>query len=241
MGNTFNFLLEYNKYIENIENSDRDDYIYNEILQRSKFGRLPIVEGLISTYPVDKSVSILSRRFPDLKIEIDKDGEIYIENQQPQELSKYLPIITNLGYFISKFTIDGEEWFNKSKETDKPVAFYIEAKYDYEVDIPKILYHASPIKLKHKILKYGLSPKSGSKLSEHPDRIYLTDDINKTIEFGEYLKSEKDNEWYKNGYCIYSINGNGVYKLYSDVNLREGGYYTMNNIKVDDIKLIKEV
>jgi hypothetical protein len=241
MGNAFKFLLEYNDYIRNIENSDKDNYIYNEILQKSKFGRLPILEGLIFTYPADKSVNILSRRFPELKIEIDKDGEIYIENQPPQELNKYLPIITNLGYFISKFTIDGEEWFNKSKETDKPVAFYIEAKYDYEVDIPKILYHASPIKLKHKILKYGLTPKSGSKLSDHPDRIYLTDDINKAIEFGEYLKSGKDNEWYKNGYCIYSVNGHGVSKLYSDVNLREGGFYTMDNIKVDDIKLIKEV
>jgi hypothetical protein len=241
MGNTFKFIFEYNDYIKNIENSDKDNYIYNEILKRSKFGRLTIVEGLISTHPPDKSVGILKRRFPELYIEMESDGEIYIENQPPQELSKYLPIITNLGYFISKYTINGEEWLNKPKENEKPVAFYIEAKYDYEADIPKILYHASPIRLKHKILKYGLSPRSGSKLSEHPDRIYLTDDINKAIEFGEYLKSERENEWYKNGYCIYSVKGDGVYKLYSDVNLREGGFYTMNNIKIDSIKLIKEV
>jgi len=242
MGNLLKFLFEYNDYIKNIENNDKDDdYIYNEILKKSKFGRLSIVEGLIFTYPINKSVDILNRRFNELNIEIEKDGEIYIENQPPQELSKYLQLITNLGYFISKWTSNGEEWFNKSKETDKPIAFYIEAKYDYEVDIPKILYHASPIKLKHKILKYGLSPRSGSKLSEHPDRIYLTDDIIKAIEFGEYLKTEHDNEWYKNGYCIYSINGDGLYKLYSDVNLRQGGFYTTNNIKADNIKLIKEV
>lgn len=241
MGNTFKFLFEYNDYIKNIENKDKDDYIYNEILKRSKFGRLTIVEGLIFTHPIDKSVGILKKRFPELNIEIEIDGDIYIENQPPQEISKYLPIITNLGYFISKFTIDGEEWFNKPKENEKPIAFYIEAKYDYLVDIPNILYHASPIRLKHKILKFGLSPKSGSKLSEHPDRIYLTDDINKAIEFGEYLKNEKNNEWYKNGYCIYSVNGEGIYKLYSDVNLRNGGFYTTNNIKVDNVKLIKEV
>ena len=239
MSNTFKFLFEYNDYIQNIESNDKDNYIYNEILKRSKFGRLAIVEGLIFTHPADKSIDVLKRRFPELDIEIESDGDIYIGNQPPQELGKYLPIITNLGYFISKYTIDGEEWFNKPKENEKPIAFYIEAKYDYEVEIPKTLYHASPIRLKHKILKYGLSPRSGSKLSDHPERIYLTDDINKAVEFGEYLKSEKDNDWYKNGYCIYSINGEGVHKLYSDVNLREGGFYTTNNIKVDYIKLIK--
>jgi hypothetical protein len=238
---SFNFLFEYNDYINNIDNTNKDDYIYNEILKRSKFGNLAIVEGLIFTHPLEKSIGILKRRFPELIIEIDNDDEIYIENQPAQELSKYLPIITNLGYFISKFTINGQEWFNKPKDNDKPIAFYIEAKYDYEVDIPKILYHASPFRLKHKILKYGLSPKSGSKLSEHPDRIYLTDDINKAIQFGEYLKTLKDNDWYKNGYCIYSVKGEGINKLYSDVNLREGGFYTNNNIKIEFVNLIKEV
>ena len=241
MGNMLNFIFEYNDYIKNIENTDKHNYIYNQILQKSKFGRLPITEGLIFTHPIDKSVNILKRRFPELHIEIEVDNEIYIENQPKQDLNKYLPIITNLGYFVSKYTINGNEWFNKLKENIKPIAFYIEAKYDYEVDIPKILYHASPIRFKHKILKYGLSPKSGSKLSDHPDRIYLTNDINKAIQFGEYLKTENNNEWYKNGYCIYSINGNGVNKLYSDVNLRQGGFYTINNIKVDYVKLIKEI
>jgi hypothetical protein len=134
MGNTFKFLFEYNDYIKNIENDDKDNYIYNEILKRSKFGRLAIVEGLIFTHPSDKSIDILKRRFPELQIELESDGEIYIENQPPQELSKYLPIITNLGYFISKYTIDGEEWFIKPKENQKPIAFYIEAKYDYKTN-----------------------------------------------------------------------------------------------------------
>ena len=57
---------------------------------------------------------------------------------------------------------------------------------------------------------------------------------------GNYLRSE-NNEWYKNGYCIYSVNGSGVSELYSDVNFRQGGYYTTNNIKIDNINLIKEV
>jgi len=70
---TLKFLFEYNDYIENIEHSDKDDYIYKEILQRSKFGKLIIAEGLIFTHPVDKSVNILKKRFPELKIYIEKN------------------------------------------------------------------------------------------------------------------------------------------------------------------------
>lgn len=240
MGNTFKFILEYKDYIDNIESSEKDNYIYNEILKRTKFGRLAIIEGLIHTYPSDKSMNILKKRFPELIVELESDGEIYIENQPLQKLEKYLPIITNLGYFISKLTIDGQEWVKEYNNDTKPIAFVLEAKYDYQVEIPDKLYHASPIKFKDKILKYGLTPKTGNKLSNHPERIYLTDDLNKAINFGNYLKEEEDSEWYKNGYCIYSIKGIGVSKLYSDVNFRQGGFYTLNNINSENTKLIKE-
>lgn len=148
MGNTFKFILEYKDYIDNIESSEKDNYIYNEILKRTKFGRLAIIEGLIHTYPSDKSMNILKKRFPELIVELESDGEIYIENQPLQKLEKYLPIITNLGYFISKLTIDGQEWIKEYNNNTKPIAFVLEAKYDYEVEIPDKLYHASPIKFK---------------------------------------------------------------------------------------------
>ena len=240
MGNTFKFLFEYQEYIENIENGDKDIYIYNEILKRSKFGRLVLVEGLIHTQPVKKSVNILKRRFPELNIEIEEDGEIFISGLN-DKIGKYLPLFTNLGYFISKLTINGEDWEINFKETDKPLAVYLEAKYDHEVDIPNILYHASPLKFKSKILKHGLSPRSGNKLSKHPDRIYLTNSENSAISFGNYLKNEEDNKWYEKGYCIYKVNGEALSKLYSDINFREGGFYTMNNIDPENLKLIKKI
>ena len=178
MGNILKFILEYQDYIENIENSDKDDYIFNEILKRSYNSRLKISEGLIKTYPVKKSEDILKRRFPELNIEIDEDNEIYIYNLN-DKICKYLPIITNLGYFISQVTIDGNNWqHNGINDSLYPKGICIEAKYDHEVKIPSILYHASPIKLKDKILKNGLSPKSGNKISKHPERIYLTNNIN---------------------------------------------------------------
>lgn len=235
MSNTFKFLLEYNEYIKNIDNSDKEEYIYNEILKRSKFGNLAIVEGLIFTHPIDKSINILKRRFPELVIEIENDGEIYIENQPPQKIGKYLPIIINLGYFISLHTLDGSNWIKEYDNNSYPIAFYLEPKYDLKVSVPEILYHASPIKFKDKISKIGFIPKTGNKKSNHPDRIYLTDNLDIAISFGENIKNET-----KKGYCIYKIDGKCIDNLYSDINLREGGFYTLQNINPDCFELIKE-
>jgi hypothetical protein len=236
MANTFKFILEYKDYIDNIEDSEKDNYIYNEILKRTKFGRLAIVEGLIHTHPIDKSVNILKRRFPELIIEVENDGEIYIENQPPQKLEKYIPIITNLGYFISLITFDGNSWIKEYDSESCPVAFYLEPKYDLKVIVPETLYHTSPIKFKDKISKIGFIPKTGNKKSNHPDRIYLTDNLKTAVSFGENIKNET-----KDGYCIYKVDGKYINNLYSDINLRSGGFYTLQNIKPNCFELIKEV
>lgn len=236
MGNTFKFILEYRDYISNIEKTDKDDYIYDEILKRTKFGKLSISEGLIFTHPVDKSTSILKRRFSELEVEIEEDGEIYIEIKQPSKIGKYLPIITNLGYFISLYTLDGSNWLKDYNNETEMIAFYLEPKYDIKVDIPSILYHVSPIRFKDKISKIGFIPKSGNKISSHPERIYLTDDLKTAISFGDNIKSETNS-----GYCIYKISGDCIENLYSDINLRNGGFYTLQNISPDNFELIKEI
>ncbi len=246
MGKGFKFIFEYNEYLEKVstnrESVNDDNYIYNQILESSRYGKLTFLEGLIHTHPVDKSVNIIKRKFPNIEVTIETDGEIFIECLSEEEIGKFIPIITNLGYFVSKWTIDGNQWLSEYENNTKVIGFYLEPKYDYLVKIPNILYHASPIKFKHKILKYGLSPRSGSKLSSHPNRIYLSDDINKCISFGEYLKTtDNDNPWYQNGYCIYSVKGTGISKLYSDINFRVGGFYTTDNINIENISLIKEI
>lgn len=233
------FLLDYYQYMNDIENlSDIEDIeIYNEISVQSKFGRLALVEGLIMTHPLNKSIDIIKKRFNELNPQIEKDGEIYIEGEF-DELKKYLPLFTNLGYFIPTYTIDGQEWIKEYSDNTKPIALYLEPKYDYEVSLPIILYHASPLRFKNKILKYGLSPRTSNRLVNHPDRIYLSDSIKKAYDFGLYLK--KDNSgYYEDGFCIYSVDGSKISKLYSDINFREGGYYTTNNIS--DAKLEKEI
>ena len=238
MGNKLSFLINYNKYLKDIEFlSEKDDNsMYENFKQHSKNGHLVIIEGLIKTYPLKKSVNIIRKRFPNLIINIEKDGEIYIEGDI-SKLKNHIPLFNNLGYFISTYTINGSDWIKEYNDDTKPSALYLEPKYDMEIGkIPENLYHASPLKIKNKILKIGFIPKTGNKLSEHPERIYLTNSLKTAVYFGENIKKEQGI-----GYCIWKINGDCISNLYSDINLRNSGYYTLGNISPKCFELIKEI
>jgi hypothetical protein len=245
----FLFLLEYDDYINSVINYNKskysDEYIYEYMFKNQKNGILPFNEGLIYSQPIDTTIKILKNKFNELDIKKYEDGDISIEGMN-DKLKRYIPLINNLGYFISSAFRDDDS-INISqleKEDLEEVVcsnIFIEPKYDHQVEISNTLYHASPLKFKDKILKTGLTPKSGSKLSYHPDRIYLSSNMESCVKFGEYLLNSTENKYYKNGYCIYIIKGKGIDKLYSDVNMREGGFYTLNNIKKEFISLFKEM
>ena len=180
----FDFILEYGEYIRNINSlsSDKDIEVYNN------FKNTIIVEGLIKTHPNNTSLDIILKRYPELTGNIEIDGEIYLEGNF-RELSNYLPIINNLGYFISTLTLDGKEWSKNYDGSIKPIALFLEPKYDTKIiKYPPILYHSAPLKYKISILHNGLVPKSHSKLSNHPDRIYLTDEYKMAYIFGVNLE-----------------------------------------------------
>lgn len=229
----FTFLMEYYDYIENIENHDinKDFDIYikneNEIL----------LEGLIKTHPTQNSIDILQKRFKELRVEIGRDeNEIYIEGNF-DELKNYLPIINNLGYFISILTLNGNDWIKKYDDKTKPVAIYLEPKFDIKIfPLPNILYHTSPKKYDKKILKIGLIPKSKNQLSNHPDRIYLSDNLNMSKIFGNYIINQNID----NDYSIFKIDTTNLkINLYRDINAIPFGFYTENNIASKFISQIK--
>jgi hypothetical protein len=245
MGNKHKFLFDYNDYIKNIINLNESDDIamFKSFDKHSKFNKLTLLEGLIITHPIDQSIEIISNRFKDLEIGKEEDGEIFISGEM-QSISKYIPLFNNLGYFISTLTIDGEEWLKEYDDDIKPIALFLEPKYDAKINIDNIngnfLYHTSPLKLKDKILKKGLILKAGNKNSAHPERIYLSDNLDTIFRFATNLPKEY-NEFYDDGYVIYQINKNVINDLYSDINLRESGYYTIHNINPKSLKVIKEV
>lgn len=241
----FLFLLEYKSYIDSIVNNGEseygDEYIFNSMKENERNNILIVNEGLIYSQPIDITIRVLKNKFDELIIDKHDDGEISIQRLN-NKLGKYLPLINNLGYFISSILIDDDiiDFDNDNLSSIKCDSIFIEPKYDYEVKTPNILYHTSPIKFKNKILNKGLTPKSGNKIANHPDRIYLNDSLKSAKLFGKYLIKNDNNKYYENGYCIYSVNGNGIDKLYSDVNFREGGFYTLNNISKEYIEIIDE-
>jgi hypothetical protein len=230
MGNIFGKIFNYLDYIDNIN----EKTIIDDIKIQNELRGAKLVEGLMTTHPSEKSLNIIIKRFPNLAGNIELDGEIYLQGDF-SEIKNYVSLFNNLGYFISKFTTNGENWEVLIKNDDKPVAIFLEPKYDQEINIiSRVLYHTTLFINEKNILKVGIIPKSKNKESAHPERIYLTDDINLANNFGKYLKSKNSNR----NYSIFEINTTNLdIKLYRDINLTKNGFYTLDNIPISYIKL----
>ena len=72
--------------------------------------------------------------------------------------------------------------------------FLIEPKFDVKFIPSDILYHSTELKYIPKIKKIGLIPKSLSKKSFHPDRIYFSLELKTNDIMVENLKRETNDE-----------------------------------------------
>jgi hypothetical protein len=93
--------------------------------------------------------------------------------------------LNRCGYFLGGLIINGEIvikkinrniWSELSDKYSGTFLFRFEPKYDVNVhvdNVPNLCYHITPKKNIGKILKNGLVPKSGGKISSHPERVYL--------------------------------------------------------------------
>jgi hypothetical protein len=218
---------------------------------------LNLQEGLIKTTNIGKTINLLKKKFPYWEFKVD-DKAFFIQilgnrtEKQYQEL-KYL--LNNLGWFISWFKTESDSGNISGKFNEEAVinsfnkddVFFIElrieAKFDEEVveNIPSILYHIVPTQNSDKILKIGLVPKSRSKASYHPDRVYLGRSIGgveKLIPQMHQITGDKN-------YTILKINTEmipgGYLRLYTDPNYSKEAFYTLNNIPPQAIEKIKDI
>lgn len=243
---------------------------------------LCINEGVIKTYPSKIVVKEIRHQLEGLRINnkiYDLDECITIEIFDFNKIPYYL--IENLFEVIFASVVNRGGWFpsemkltnlfgniiTKNFNMDIIIENYkniesiylkFESKFDcIEINIPNKLYHLSIKQYENKILKEGLSPKSKSKLSLHPDRIYLC----KTIQDCEFLipvmkfkyteekidkKLTKNIKFDKNtDFIIFEIDNsdniinNSNNLLYKDPNYNNG-YYIINNIKPEYISKNKE-
>lgn len=211
-------------------------------------------EGEIKTVQLNKTVSILHRKYSNiLNFKSDNiDNTFKVIFSQKIDLSKFNDLLkdaNNLGWFpsfmqskeyVGKYEKKYAEYYIKDGVT---FSIFFEAKFDIIIEkYPKILYHIAPTINSNKIEKIGLVPKSRSKASYHPDRVYLA--LSK--ESALYLV---DNFTYKTGiknWTLFSIDTDKIpgdyLKLYEDPNYKSNGCYTLNNIppsaitRVEDLK-----
>lgn len=219
-------------------------------------------EGLIFTHNIEKYKSSLdiqlSNLLPDFDIDIENKFifNLNIKNTDTidNEILKHIPeMILNLfGYYPSymwvtnnsdndnKFKFDDNYLNNKYKN----IKIRFEAKYDDGIykntlDVPPKAYHLTPQKNKERILKTGLYPKTYNRNTRHPERIYLFYDIDnyesllKTLKISDLKNDNEDN------YILLEINMNKNMVIHSDPNYIDG-FFTYDNISVNDIKILKE-
>jgi hypothetical protein len=229
--------------------------------------KLNLKEGLTKTTPTGEAIYIFKKQFPKFIFQYEKgDKDFTIEvlkakdGIQLEYFEKLLPLLNNLGYFISYMEIYGNtdpntknavEIRDKYNETIVKKAFqnpeihsiYLEceAKFDQKVNkLPEFLYHLTPLKNWEKIQKIGLAPKSRSKKSFHPDRVYLGKGEENTMKLAsKFYQITGLNKWVLLEIDIDLIPG-GYFTLYYDPNFKYG-YYTLNNIPPQAIEKIKDI
>lgn len=186
----------------------------------------------------------------------EKDGHVLLvvsKNAKMMEFVKSLISLLNIdGYFISSIRYKGtgvdEDTSHSPRSNDEFVTIMDNANKTKEVEAivismePKFeeaitekyttLYHITEQKHVAKILKTGLVPRAKSKISYHPERIYLANKYALTHIFEKYSQYVKEP-------VILSINVKGM-KLYPDINAGDGAVFTTENIAPDRISVLKE-
>ena len=231
-------------------------------------------EGLIKSHSIFETKKILGRLYTTIGLSwmnhiVDRDdGTIVVDilpfKNDVNYIKNLLKYINNMGYFpsvIYKQTSDQSKpdddnydenlLLSLAKEYNlyNVLCIVIEAKYDVEVSIKHKLYHTTRQEVLHKIMKNGLTPREKSKLSTHPERVYLALTYSDAYDLVVQLKTDyvrKYPERYKTSddvkMCILEIDPINVkyLKLFSDPNFKDNAVYTLMNIPKEAIKIIKE-
>jgi hypothetical protein len=227
----FKNLFEYYEYLEKIDELDIDS-----VKKMSETIDSHIIsEGLITTYPLEKSIQILKRRFNDYNISVGEDNEIYIEGVINHDYT--FALLNTLGYHITSIIQNDKQTKLEELLANQNYVLCAEPKYDIKDIVPEIIFHATLSKYVNKINKIGIIPKSNNKISLHPDRIYFSIKIEDAIKFAEYLENKYDTSSAIVVVSTIDLDNN----FYSDINFKYSGVYTLNNISPKNIiKIIKK-
>lgn len=236
-------------------------HIVKEILD--KLEKKSLVEGLIQSYDVNRVISILWRaQFESSLYKNELNRFIVRCDTDKCDFNGLFKIIEKCGWYpayiyglnksgISKDDKYTLENFVKFKESFNIIEILFEPRFDVEfVNIPKYLYHFTKKINWYKISKKGLNPRTQSKTSTHPERVYLSFDINSAERFGRkvvnriQLPPEKSDhkEDYSMGIII-RIDTNYCKDVvfYEDPNYKNNAVYCLNSIHPMSLEIVKEI
>jgi hypothetical protein len=209
---------------------------------------LNLKEGLTKTTNINQSINILEKKFNIGVKFIKNKGEntfkVILTDVDGDSFDELLKYANNLGWFPSFILTPKQKGkFNRSMYNEKKSTVRFEAKFDEEIvgKTPSVLYHVTPTKNVDKILSKGLAPRSGSKASYHPERIYLGKNIKDVQQLVTIMRSmAQERNW-----TILKINTDkipgGYLKLYNDPNYSGKGFYTLNNIPPQAIEKLRDI
>jgi len=216
---------------------------YKEFLEELK-------EGLITTHDINIHNKVIINYLDSLNIKnnlkiIDKLNfflEIFnnINESNIEMINNY---IYNLGYFPSTYIVILNNGMTNRFKYLKDIVFKnissieinYEAKYSdglYKNDIicPNKLYHLTYSDNWDSIIKKGIYPKSKKRLSVHPDRIYLFDNISDYKSLLNNLKLSDSINSIKKNYDLLEVDSSDdKFILHTDPNYRMG-YFTYDSI-----------
>lgn len=209
-------------------------------------------EGLISTYPCDRTINMLCKKYfleswrvqKNIRKDIDENipliTVILDKNTDNNRVGSIINFMNACGYFaITKFLI------NKESPNYGTITFEPKFTEDISDDIRekyKVLYHSTPAILLNKIKKNGLMPCSKNSLFMYPDRVYCMKGNSLTMDQVRALyriqmernsthpEEKNPNERLK--YVLLTIDVSKIpdnVKIYKDPTLRDS-FYTYDNI-----------
>ena len=214
-----------------------------------------LYEGLIYSVNADTALGRIGHwlKFSNkLSVKKTESRRIHLKVGSPlknEEWELLQKLINNLGWFIASYISYESGIRNVPFESlddlvkKNPYIVILEAKYDDEIGISTIdtVFHVSPEYNYKKIEKLGLVPKSKSKISYHPDRIYLAKKEKDAETLIDIFKFNEDIS-----YTLYKIdlraarqNDPGI-RIFNDPNM-SGAFYTLSNIPPQFLKPIKRI
>ena len=245
----------------------RYDELFSEIESGRYIAERKLNEGLIITHELPKTIRIIEKNGFDVVLFDDHKfaNRFFVElDSDKSDFDKLFKICNNLGWFCSQirgratYGPDSVKYtganLKKHRDLYEKVMLLFEPKYDLPVSTNDVdyLYHFTTKLNWRRIKVQGLSPRTTSKVSTHPDRVYLALTLSACEKFGKRIENKvfdpiepehKHSDEINVG-VILRIRVDRIpdyFKIYADPNFYKDGCYTLNTIPPTAIEIFKEI